>query len=74
MGEELTPLVECYSGSTYAERPVALYWDGQRVQIIDIEERWHIPGKMCFRVRAEDGRRFELFYDELDDHWEINEV
>ena len=74
MGEELEPLVECYSGGAYAERPIALHWDGQRLEIGDIEERWRIPGELCFRVRTRDGRRFELFYNELYDVWKINEV
>jgi hypothetical protein len=74
MGEKLEALVECYSGSAYAERPTALHWDGQRVEIVDVEERWRLPGELCFRVRAGDGRRFELFYNELNDIWEINEV
>ena len=74
MGEELKPLVECYSGSTYAERPIALQWDGMRVEIADVEERWRIPGELCFRVRALDGRRFALYYDELNIDWKINEV
>ena len=74
MGEKLEPLVECYSGSEYAERPIAFQWEGQRVTINDIRERWRVPGRLCFRVGVEDGRRFELFYNELNDVWEINEV
>ena len=66
--------MECYSGSVYAERPIALQWEGQRVEIVDIEERWRIPGEIRFRVRAGDGRRFELSYNELEDVWEITEV
>jgi hypothetical protein len=74
MGEKLEPQVECYSGSAYAERPIAFQWEGQRVTINDIQERWRLPGRLCFRVGVEDGRRFELFYTELNDVWEINEV
>jgi hypothetical protein len=74
MGEKLAPAVECYSGSAYAERPIAVHWEGQRVEIVAIVERWRTPGQICFRVRAEDDRRFELFYNELNDLWEVNEV
>ena len=74
MGEKLEPQVECYSGSAYAERPIAFQWEGQRVYVNDIQERWRLPGRLCFRVGVEDGRRFELFYNELNDVWEINEV
>ena len=74
MGEDLKPPVECYSGSAYAERPIALRWDGQRLEVVDVEERWRTPEGMCFRVRVEDRRRFELIYNESNDIWEINEV
>ncbi len=74
MGEELKPEVECYSGGAYADRPIAFQWEGQKVYINDIQERWRVPGLLCFRVGVEDGRRFELFYNELNDQWEINEV
>ena len=74
MGEELEQPVECYSGSEYAERPIALRWEDQRLEIAEIEAQWRIPGGKCFRVRTRDNRRFELFYGELYDEWRINEV
>lgn len=66
------PPVECHSGYTYAERPVALRWEGIRMEIEDVEARWRIPGGRRFRVRTSDGRRFELFYGELYDEWRIH--
>lgn len=74
MGEELEPVVECYSGSAYAERPIALLWEGQRLEITGVEERWRNPQELCFRVHTRDNRRFELFYNELKAIWKINEV
>ena len=76
MGDGLTnqdqPLVECHSGYTYAERPVALRWEGQRLEIERVEAEWRIPGGKRFRVRTQDGRSFELFYGELYDEWRVN--
>jgi len=69
MGDEL---VECHSGSEYAERPTALRWDGQRLEITEILAQWRIPGGKCFRVQVQDERIFELFYGELYDEWRIN--
>lgn len=69
---EVSDLVECHSGCEYAERPVALHWEGERLQVEIVEDRWRIPGGKCFRVRTTDGRRFELFYGELYDEWRIN--
>ena len=67
-------LVECHSGYEYAERPVALHWQGQRLEIESVEAEWRIPGGRCFRVRCADDRKFELFYGELYDEWRINEL
>ncbi len=64
--------VECHSGYEYAERPVALRWEGQRLEIEAILAEWRISGGKRFRVRVTDGRIFELFYGELYDEWRIN--
>lgn len=65
-------LVECHSSYTYAERPTALHWEGERLVIEEVEEGWRIPGGRKFRVRVTDGRVFELFYGELYDEWRIH--
>ena len=41
--------VECHSGFEYAERPIALTWEGQRLEIAAIESTWRIPGGKCQR-------------------------
>jgi len=74
MDEEISFQVECHSGFEYAERPIALKIDGQRHQILAVEDSWRIPGGKCFRVRLEDGRIFELFYGELYDEWRVHEI
>jgi hypothetical protein len=65
--------VECHSGYTYAERPIALHWQGGRLSIETIEAHWRIPGGTCFRVRTEDGQVFELCYSERHDEWRIHQ-
>lgn len=74
MDEEVGFQVECHSGFEYAERPTALVSDNQRYEVEVVEDQWRIPGGKCFRVRLQDGRRFELFYGELYDEWRINPV
>ncbi len=69
----MSDIVECHSGYEYAEKPIALAWQGQRLEIADILARWRIPGVKCFRVRTADGQIFELFYGELYDEWRINQ-
>jgi hypothetical protein len=63
--------VECHSEYEYAERPLALTWNGQRLEISDILEQWHNPGEKCFRVRTTEGQMFELCYGEFTDEWRI---
>jgi hypothetical protein len=63
--------VECYSGTTYAQRPVALTWEGARLPITEVEAGWRTADGRAFRVRTEDGRAFNLAYDESNDTWLI---
>ncbi|MEJ2598439.1 MAG: hypothetical protein P8Z00_08910 [Anaerolineales bacterium] len=63
--------VECHSGSTYAERPAAFYWQGQRLEVESILARWRTPTARCFRVLTRGQRIFELQYDESADTWHI---
>ncbi len=67
----MTDLVECHSEHTYAQRPVAFYWEGQRQEIKQVESEWRKPGGICFRVLTEEGSRFVLCYDELKDDWGV---
>lgn len=64
--------VECHSGTTYGERPISFYWEGERLLIVEIEARWRLPDGRKFRVLVEDGRTFELRYIEQADEWRIN--
>lgn len=64
-------LVECRSGYTYGERPIALFWEGERLLIVEIIARWRLPDGRRFRVRVEDDRTFELYYKEQVDEWQI---
>ena len=65
-------LVECHSGSEYAEQPTALQWEGQRLEIKAVLAQWRTPEGKCFRVRAAGGREFELFYGERSAEWRIS--
>ncbi|MEE9513048.1 MAG: hypothetical protein V3V46_03135 [Anaerolineales bacterium] len=64
--------VECLSSHTYAERPIALWWEGERLNIVEIVARWRIPGGRRFRVQAENNQVFELCYIELQDEWQVS--
>ena len=63
--------VECYAGYRYPERPRAFLWGGKQVAVEEIEHSWRTPAGPAFRIRAADGRRFTLAYDEAADKWNI---
>jgi hypothetical protein len=75
----MTEIVECQSGSTYAERPVAFTWQGQRLIIAEILSRGHTPQAKWFRVRTSDDQLFELSLVEAPDErlveniWQIHQ-
>lgn len=66
--------VECRSDSEYAERPLALTWQGCRLEIAEILARWRGPAEKGFRVTTADGRAFELTYRELPDEWHVQPI
>ena len=67
----MTDLVECRSDSLYAERPVYVRWEDQRLEIVKIQARWRSPRGRFFRVAVEGGQSFELFFDEMADAWTV---
>jgi hypothetical protein len=66
--------VESHSGYTYAERPTAVIWEGQRLPVAEILERRRAPSGPQFRVRTQDDQVFELFYQEASDQWSVERV
>jgi hypothetical protein len=70
MGE----LVECHSGFTYADKPVALRWENRRLEITAITSQWRSPQARHFRVCTSNGQEFELSYREVDNDWQIMEL
>ena len=65
-------LVECHSGYEYAERPTAVWWQGQRLAVAELEAQGRISGGKKFRVRTVNGQVFELLYVELYDEWRVH--
>jgi hypothetical protein len=56
--------VECYSGSAYNERPMALTWQGKRYSIRKVLSQGRTPLVKWFRVQTDAGDLFELSYNE----------
>lgn len=66
--------VECHSGYKYADRPTAIFWQDQRLEVVDILGRWRTPGILYFRVITTNEQSFDLSYDEHADVWHIEPV
>lgn len=63
--------VRCYSGHTYAQRPVAFYLEGEEYQVKEVLKTWREPRRVLFSVATAEGRAFTLAYDEGNDDWHL---
>jgi hypothetical protein len=72
--------VTCYSGRSYADRPISFAWNRERYEITRIEREWLEPGEKRFIVQAiraempQGEKRFEICYDTREDIWRLNEI
>jgi hypothetical protein len=65
--------VDCHSGYTYAERPVSVEIDDQKMEITKIRAESRTPTGRKFKVQISDGREIDLVYIENKDEWEMSE-
>ena len=72
--------VTCYSGHSYADRPISFIWNKERHEITRIEREWLEPGEKHFIVQAtkaetpQDEKHFEICYHTQEDIWRLNEI
>ncbi|MCX7982715.1 MAG: hypothetical protein N2572_07395 [Syntrophales bacterium] len=73
-------IVECLSGYKANERPMAFLYEGRRIEIAEILDRWceggidpTRPPVDYFKVKTTDGDIFFLRYLSLFDTWSISE-
>jgi len=66
-------IVECHSGYEYGERPIAVNWKGERLEVSEILDRWRTPDGKHFRVETTDKQILEINYIELYDEWRIHQ-
>ncbi|MGB9639480.1 MAG: hypothetical protein ACPL3P_03740 [Anaerolineales bacterium] len=64
-------LVECHSGYQYCERPIAIWWQNERLTVVQIIEEMRSPNGKNFRVNTQKGFLFDLTYEESTDQWTI---
>jgi len=66
--------VECRSDAEYAERPLAIQWQGSRLEVAEVVARWRGPRERGFRVKTADGQAFDLTYHEVAGEWIVQPV
>jgi hypothetical protein len=66
--------VECYSGSEYPERPVAFWWQGQRLVVAAVRSEARLPEGKRFLVETDGEQVFEINYNETGDTWTVRDV
>jgi len=65
--------VYCRSDNKYAERPVALVWEGEKLEIEEVYASWRTPDGISFRVQTVNKQTFNLHYNESKDNWQIDQ-
>lgn len=66
--------VECRSDFAYAQRPVAFYWQGERLEVAEIVTQSRNPTGISFRVRTKESGIFDLDYDINTDQWSVHQL
>ena len=70
----MKPTVVCHSEYRYAQRPVSFFCEGERIHVTAALVEWCTPEGRGFKVQADNGRFFNLFYNQLEECWETKEV
>jgi hypothetical protein len=71
-GPQRIPLVvECYSGYTADERPVAIQLGARRIPVQAIIDRWLGEDHAYFKLAGEDGAVYLIRQDRTADTWEL---
>ena len=65
--------VEAYAGASYPERPIAVWRQGQRLDVMEVLRSWRTPDGLHFLVEIEKIGRAELSYRYQEDGWKIEE-
>ena len=58
--------VECRSEWVYAERPTAVHWGGERLEVSRVEQEWLSPDGKHFSVICGEDQRFELVLTKIE--------
>ncbi len=65
--------VECYSSGEYADRPVALWWEEERLPVAQVLAEARLPAAKRFTLRTADGQRWVIEYRFDREQWQLIE-
>jgi hypothetical protein len=74
MSEEKIKVI-AYSGYRGEEIPKAMFLHGEKIEVVEILERWIEEGledkkiKRGFKMKGSDGAHYQLYYDEKTKEW-----
>ena len=66
--------VECYAGHEYPQRPVAFWWQGQRLVVAAVRSEARLPDGKRFVVETTGEQVFEINYNQARDTWTVRDV
>ena len=66
-------LVECRSDHSYVGYPLAFFWQGKRLEVVQIISEKRDPEGYSFRVLTEELGCFDLHFDLLTDEWSVKQ-
>ena len=66
--------VECYAGYAYPQRPVAFWWQGERLVVTAVRSEARLPDGKRFLVETAGEQVFEISYHQILDTWIVRDV
>ena len=73
MGDQVIEVL-CYAGIEYAERPLALLWQGKEIKVIQVLSAGITPDGKTFMVLLENGWQLNLRYQQSTQSWHTQDL
>lgn len=65
--------MECYAGASYPQRPLAVWVENERLQVLEVLREFRTPEGKSYLVRVQGEQIFELHYLERCDKWRVSQ-
>jgi hypothetical protein len=64
-------IVDAFAGHKGEKTPRSFTFEGKRLHVVRVVDRWYSDTHSYFRVHASDGQRYVLRLDLEEDSWEL---